>query len=87
MSRPPSLLTAQDLAAIKSALQSVVATFFTKEITFRRRTNVTTAQYGEKSKADFQDFKLLGLYEFTRAEGGKYHTLKDGPTGQAHDDG
>lgn len=87
MNRPASLLSQQDLIAIKSALQSVVATFFTKELIIRHRTNVGTAQFGEKSKATPQDFVVKGLYEFTKSDGGKYHTLKDGPTGQTTEDG
>lgn len=83
-----NLLSADDLAAIKAALKDVVDTFFKQPIIIRHRTNKTTVvQFGERAKHVDQDFPLIGLSEFTRAEGGKYHTVQEDPTGQQQVDG
>lgn len=83
-----NLLTAEDLAAIKAALKDVVDTFFKQPLTIRHRTARTeVAKFGELAKHVNQDFNLIGLSEFTRAEGGKYHTVQEDPTGQQEVDG
>lgn len=80
-----NLLSPEDLAAIKEALMDVRDTFFKKPITIRHRV-VTQGAFGESAVDVPTDHHFVGLYEFTRADGGRYHTVEGDPNGQeAHD--
>lgn len=83
-----NLLTPEDLEAIKAALKDVVDTFFKQPLIIRHRTAKTTvAHFGESAKHVEVDIQLIGLSEFTRADGGKYTTVQEDPTGQQETDG
>jgi hypothetical protein len=83
----PSLLSPEDLAAVKEALKDLVDTFFKKQVIIRHRVNVTTQQYGEKPQSADSYHPILGLFQFTRSSGGKYHTLYDRENGMTQEDG
>jgi len=87
--RPPvaSLLSPDDLAAIKSALMDLRDTFFKRPFTLVHR-STALGPYGESAVHDStSNFDFVGLTEFTRAKGEKYHTVDEDPTGEQQRDG
>lgn len=80
-----NLLSASALAAITSALQSVVDTFFKQTITLNSRTTVLDP-YGESNITTAVTRQFDVLCDFSVGKSGRYQDVEKSPLGQRDED-
>lgn len=80
------LLSDDDLAAVKSAMQDLVDTFMKMEIVLMSRSTVLGA-YGESASFTPKPYTLKVMGEYTKGRGERYRNVEEDPTGEQVRDG
>jgi len=75
------LLSPEQLAAVKSALGSIVDTFYVTQIIYRKR-DVSEDEYGENAVVVPHDHPLRCKLDYSVGRGGRYDDIEDTMAGK-----